>query len=348
MAKRLLIITQKVDVTDPFLGFFVKWLKELARHFDELRVLCLAKGKFKLPSHVRVISLGKEFKASRSIILQNFLKLIIPEALHADAVFVHMTPIWVIIVGPIFKTLGKPVFVWYVHKSIPASLRIAEPFCTKIFTASRESCRLKSKKVRVLSHGIDVDFFKFHRRLKRSSFNILSVSRITLSKNIHLLISAFAEYHRHNARSSLVIVGGPLTSVDKPYFDEAKVLARKAGVSKAVVFAGAKTQEKLLPYLYKADSFVNLSTTGSVDKAVLEAMATGLPTITSNEAFKNIRGVINVNNKVESVVEGFEKCANMSDSTRVKIAHLSRKYAEKHSLKKLMKQISNEIKKAMK
>jgi len=34
--------------------------------------------------------------------------------------------------------------------------------------------------------------------------------------------------------------------------------------------------------------FVNLSDTGSIDKAVLEAMACGLKILTSNEAFKNI------------------------------------------------------------
>ena len=43
-------------------------------------------------------------------------------------------------------------------------------------------------------------------------------------------------------------------------------------------------------FLRKADLFVNMSHTGSLDKAMLEAMACGLPVLTCNEALENILG----------------------------------------------------------
>ena len=57
---KLLIITQKVDINDPVLGFFHRWLEEFAKHYEFVTVICLEKGEHRLPENVKVLSLGKE------------------------------------------------------------------------------------------------------------------------------------------------------------------------------------------------------------------------------------------------------------------------------------------------
>ena len=55
-----------------------------------------------------------------------------------------------------------------------------------------------------------------------------------------------------------------------------------------VHFKGAIPNRILPTELARATVFINMSRTGSLDKAVLEAMALGIPILTSNEAFRDI------------------------------------------------------------
>lgn len=41
---RLLILTQAVDLDDPVLGFFHRWIVEFAKRFDTIEVICLKAG----------------------------------------------------------------------------------------------------------------------------------------------------------------------------------------------------------------------------------------------------------------------------------------------------------------
>jgi len=69
---RILIITQKVDLDDPLLGFFHRWLEEFAEHTECVHVVCLEEGRHTLPQNVAVTSLGKERGASRLEYLATF------------------------------------------------------------------------------------------------------------------------------------------------------------------------------------------------------------------------------------------------------------------------------------
>ena len=57
---KLLITTQTVNINDPVLGFFHRWLKEFAENCEQVTVICLQVGEYQLPPNVKVISLGKE------------------------------------------------------------------------------------------------------------------------------------------------------------------------------------------------------------------------------------------------------------------------------------------------
>ncbi|MEK7538915.1 MAG: hypothetical protein AAB552_03680 [Patescibacteria group bacterium] len=60
---KLLILTQKVDQNDDILGFFHGWIREFAKHAEQVTVIALGVGEYDLPKNVRVFSLGKELFA---------------------------------------------------------------------------------------------------------------------------------------------------------------------------------------------------------------------------------------------------------------------------------------------
>ena len=88
-------------------------------------------------------------------------------------------------------------------------------------------------------------------------------------------------------------------------------------------------------YYQGADIFVNLSSTGSIDKAVLEAMACGCLIITSNEAFKEIlpaKYLVENSARVfaDRIIE-FKNSAPQDDLRQIVVEH--------HSLDKLINKI---------
>ena len=42
---KLLVVTQAMDEQDPVLGFFVRWVEELAKRAERIEVICLKEGK---------------------------------------------------------------------------------------------------------------------------------------------------------------------------------------------------------------------------------------------------------------------------------------------------------------
>jgi glycosyltransferase involved in cell wall biosynthesis len=298
----LLIITQKVDLNDPVLGFFHGWLKEFAKHCNKLTVICLEKGDYELPENVKVLSLGKDGGESKAKYLHKFYKYIRQEKDNYDSVFVHMNPIYVILGGLFWRSSGKKIALWYTHKSVDLKLKLAEKLSHIIFTASKESFRLNTRKLVVTGHGIDTEIFKpkdnQHTRLNEildtkgvgDKFNIVSVGRISPVKNYEILIDAIKILSQDNANTGLKIIGGPGTKDQKVYLEQLKKKVQDSGLSEVVEFVGEVTNKETVKYLQNADVFVNLSHTGSLDKAVLEAMACGLPVVTTNEGLKSTLG----------------------------------------------------------
>ncbi len=295
---KLLIVTQKVDVTDPVLGFFTRWIEEFAKQCEKITVVCLQKGAHTFPHNVEVLSLGKEgfkmhdarIKRHRSSYALRFLTYIWKRRNDYDSVFVHMNPEYVILGSPLWKMLGKHVVFWYVHGSINAKLRLAEKLSDKILTASEESFRLPSPKVEVVGHGIDTELFS--GKADRTGLTLLTVSRIAPVKDLTTLILGFCELRKKIEGVTLDIVGEPVVKSDEVYQKELAVLIATLGLSDAVRFLGAVPFGSL-PAVYNEHTvFIHASRTGSVDKAVLEALSCGLPVCTSSEAFIEAPGVL--------------------------------------------------------
>ena len=270
---KLLIVTQTIDINDSVLGFFCRWVEEFSKHAERIEVICLKEGKHKLPANVRVHSLGKEHgAASRAMYTWRFLLLAWRLRHDYDAVFVHMNPEYIMLGGFFWQLWGKRIALWYTHKSVNLKLRIAVFFADIVFTASVESFRLPTKKLHVMGHGIDTDFFSPDTSISRENW-LLSVGRLMPSKRHDLAIRMAV-----NEDKELHIAG------EGSERKKLEALANELGAR--VQFLGPLTQRQLRDEYRRAGLLIHTSETGSLDKVVLEALACGLHVRTNDPAIK--------------------------------------------------------------
>ena len=156
------------------------------------------------------------------------------------------------------------------------SLKMAEKLTCKIFTASTESFRLRSSKLFVTGHGIDVA--RFSPMDVPKNLDLVTVGRITKSKNLLTLIDALRDIQKKQ-KVSLAIVGMSVTDEEKEYEKRLCERIKEYDLENAVMFTGRLSQEELPTYLSQAKVFVTVAQNGSLDKAMLEAMACGLPVV---------------------------------------------------------------------
>ena len=282
---KLLVVTKKVDKNDQLLGFFVQWLCLLSEWFNRIEVLCLEEGEYDLPSNVSVHSLGKDRGMSKLKQLFNFYSLL--STLNYDAVLVHMNPIWMALGGIYWKVTSKKTFFWYTSGGVTFKLRIATMFSNTVFTASPESFRLKSDKIVVTGHGIDTELFKPDPD-KLSAINyqlrLLSVGRISPVKNYETLVEAAKILKDKKVNFKVTMVGEPALVKDKDYESSLKSKIKSLDLEENFNFVGKISHNDLPEYYGSHDVFIHLSKTGSLDKAILEAMASGMKVLSSSDS----------------------------------------------------------------
>ncbi len=345
---RLLILTQKVDKNDAILGFFQAWILEFAKNCEQLIIICLEKGEYDLPANVKVLSLGKEIAPQRFKYIFNFYKYIWQERKNYDSVFVHMNVEYVVLGGLLWKLLAKKIALWYMHKSITLKLKLAVSLSNYIFTGTKESFRLVSNKLKILHHGIDNNLFIFQEKEKHLELRLLTVSRITAIKQIDLILESLAVLKQKiNRPVVLKIVGEAITKNDKVYLADLKLKVHKLGLDDSIEFLGPLTNQQVVDVYHWADIFLNFSKTGSLDKAILEAMSCGTLVLSSNDAS---RSFLPADYFIDQLMPELiaEKIINLSlladDASKILASRLSKYVSDNHNLNKLIFEIVSFLK----
>ncbi len=285
---RLLFITQKIDKNDDLLGVYHEWVKRLAGKFETVRVICLFEGEHDLPSNVKVFSLGKESVPSRIRYLKNFYRCIWRLRKEYDIVFVHMNPEYLVLAGWFWKFWGKRTVLWYAHYQSNLKLRLAVIFADAIITSVKKAFPFESKKLLVLQQGIDTEFFKPQETVKKENvLRILFLARISPVKDLETLLHAIKVLKEKGINFKLSIVGSP-TDKDLEYDREIHGLAEKLNLNDRISWSEHVPNRETVKIYNAHDVFINLTTTGSFDKSILEAMACGLPVLVCNRAYEEI------------------------------------------------------------
>jgi len=274
---KLLIVTQAVDDGDPVLGFFVRWVEELAKHAQQIEVICLKEGTHRLPANVRMYSLGKP--ASRFWYIWNFYKYIF--SLKYDAVFVHMNQEYVLLGGLFWRLWDKKVFLWRNHAHGDAGTRLAIFFSHKVFYTSSQSFTARFKKALKMPVGIDTDFFTPDPLVSKKMNSILFLGRIAPVKKVEEFVEALSELQKLGVTFSATIAGAALPK-DAEYEKTIRDSVSAHGLDEKVRFAGPVTREQARALYREHALYVNLTPSGSMDKTILEAMACGTPPLVFN------------------------------------------------------------------
>ena len=134
------------------------------------------------------------------------------------------------------------------------------------------------------------------------------------------------------------IAGVPILESDKKYFEKLKSIVKEKKLDDKIKFIGPVSYKDITEFYQSGDLFVNFSNTGSMDKAVLEAMASGIEVLTSNEAFAEILyGEIFMEKNPEKIAQKIIKMANNNTKT----SGLAEYVRDNHNLDNLVGKIIN-------
>jgi len=361
MTGNLLLFNLATDADDPILSFTTNWINRLALHFTTIDVITMRVGRLAVAENVQVHSVGKEQGYSEARRAAEFYRILggLLSSRRYEACFAHMIELFAVMGAPLLKLRSVPLTLWYTHRQATRLLELATQVSDHVVTAAADTFPIQTPKLRVLGHGIDTDYF--HPRAGGITSSVDEDSRDKLSKTQQMIL-ARGGYIVQVARLMpikhqdtlvraigqlddvrVVFVGGTPDGTDGQYEHKLRGLAHGLDLGGRVVFVGAQSTPLVREHYRKAILAVNLSPPGLFDKAALESMAMGLPTIVSSHAFDPLLGqyqnylYLDLPEHVDELVERLRVLLTMAaDERAVMGAVLRERVVANHSLDGLM------------
>ncbi len=142
----------------------------------------------------------------------------------------------------------------------------------------KNGCR---QKVITVSNGIKLDCFdnskqnEIKEKYNPSGHLVLYVGRVSVEKNMMVLLDSFKDICKTDSTTKFLIVGGG------PNFDECKNIVLEAGLKERILFLGIipNAELKVSGIFGACRVFVTASTTENQPVTILEAKANGLPCV---------------------------------------------------------------------
>lgn len=285
---KLLFLTQVIDAGDAILGFVPRWVEALASGSERVRVVALEAGDVgELPENVDVRTIGREGRLVRWLRYRAVLR----EAFRRDGfdtVLAHMVPRYALLAHREARRAGAREFLWYTHAGVDRRLVQAVGRVEKVFTASPESLRVDTDNRVVTGHGIDLDHFDDRGERTAAPPRLITVGRLTPAKDPLTVLRGLSILVERGFDVHLDVIGGGLTELDTDYERSIREEIEGLGLEERVHLTGAVPYRDIPEAYRRASCLVSASRTGSVDKVVLEAMATRRPVVTSIEAFPRV------------------------------------------------------------
>lgn len=307
----LLMFNLAVDSEHVTLAFGLRWIEELAKRFDHIDVVTMYEGKHQLPPNVKVWSVGRERGYPKWFRVLRFYWLLarVWRERPPNVVFSHMIPVFSVLFSPVARLAKCPSILWYAHGATPRMLWLAHRLVDRVVTSTPQGFRIRSEKSRVVGQGVELDLFPYQRRAPGSIFRIVTVGRLAPSKGQDVLISALKEWCPADGRPwKLTIVGDATSDSERVFADKVRDQAQAVTAPNYVEFTGRIPPSDIAGHLREADVFVSLGTTGSLDKAIVEAMASGCPVLSCNDSFAEL-----------AASGGFANCVIGNDERAIRV-----------------------------
>ncbi|MDX2162345.1 MAG: glycosyltransferase family 4 protein [bacterium] len=345
----LLLFNLATDADDPVLGFTTEWINRLAAHFRRIDVITMRAGRVSVAPNVRVFSMGKERGDSeprRALAFYRILARLLL-ARRYTACFAHMTPLFAAMGAPVLARRGVPITLWYTHRQDTRQLRAGAAVSRHIVTAAPDSFPFPTPKLRAIGHGIDTAFFAPSDSAATADSparpTVIHTARLMPIKHQATLIRAIAAIPGLHA----TLIGEVPPGIDSTYKTELQALVSQLQIAERVRFAGALPRDGVRAALDGAFAAVNLSPPGLFDKAALESMAMGIPTLVSSPAFRPLMGAyadlltIPAPDDHAALTDRLKALLRLSADERAHIgAQLRAAVTDQHSLDRLIARIA--------
>ena len=188
----------------------------------------------------------------------------------------------------------------------------------------------RNAKIGVIYNGVNVEDFSPRNERENGDIIILSVARLIKRKGIDDLIRAVPAIVKAHKNIKLIIIG------EGNIENELKALAQKLKVSKYIDFLGYVPPNEISNYYSSSDIFVLPSKNEGMSNTVLEAMASGLPIVTTDtggtQELIDENGIIIPSEEPDAISKAVLNLIN-NDKLRENMGMKSRKIAESMSWK---------------
>ena len=285
----LLFINFKVDSGDSVLGFAPAIIKEFSNEFSSISVLTGFYSGEKISNNVKVYStrwvenqnLRNVFKFYYAL-----LKLLVRD--RPRICYTHQAAPQAVLAAPILKVIKMKNILWYASVSDSWAIRWANRMIDRLLTSTNRSKPFESAKYHAIGQAIQTKNIK-KKILYSKSLNpkFLNVGRLDPSKEIENILSTL---------KSEITLGsftfnhfGSSTQNSGSYKRELELIFSEEISEGQITFNGGIQYSNLVNKYAEYDIFIH-SFNGSLDKVLVEALAGGLPVVTTNLAYKEIFG----------------------------------------------------------
>jgi glycosyltransferase involved in cell wall biosynthesis len=277
---------QAVDLEDPVSPTTVNWIDALARKpiVGHVTVLALREGRHELPANVDVVTIRRSNRLATAAAF--YRQILAALRNRPDCFLVYQGGPYPLMLLP-FKYLGRiPIVQWKAHPYISRMMAFYARWCDDlVLTSARAAFPMDLEKVRVVGQGVDTHHFKIEPRTRRA--DLIAVGRLAPTKRIGEMIRAVAAANVEFGTQYTLNVCGPTLEGREEYARRMTELVAELGAEAWVSIDGPVRQEHL-PELLNAHRACLNFTVGALDKTAVEAMACGLPIISTNDAVAEV------------------------------------------------------------
>ena len=197
------------------------------------------------------------------------------------------------ILAPIFKT------IWKKATTLVACSRGLKDRALKF---------LPTVSIDVIPNGVDLERFAPEQNKQRAgALKLITVGRLSVTKRVELLIDAVEILHKQGLNLHLAVIGGGSGE------QSLRQLVKQKNLDDVIEITG-RVDPQAMPQLYRqSDIFVSATLQEGMSNAMLEAMASALPLVTTaceglDELIEN-NGIIVQKPDARSIAQAIEKLA---------------------------------------
>ena len=278
-------------------------------------------------------SLGKESGTSRLKYISRFYRYIFSLRQEYDVIFVHMNSEYVVLGGAFWRLWGKRIVLWRNHKVAGFSTWLAAHIVQVVCYTSPSAYVRKFRNAILMPIGIDTNMF-VPSDTPRDTHSILFFGRLDEVKHPDVFVRALEMLHERGVSFTADIVGDPTDPVSK-YAHTVRNRATTLALEGVLQMHPAIANQGA-PELFGAHAiYVNLTPSGSFDKTIGEAAASGCIVVAANVVLRGIvpDPLIVDPLSAEDVARGMEVALDLGVSERAALSKTLRDYVvHEHSL----------------